>query len=241
MSAVATGLVAVMYARLIDFGYDTFLRFTAIYWWLPLVITPAIAAFCVWVTRCFFPGSEGSGIPQVIATLRVKYHLDQPVPTQYALWVRDVAHGDLGSSLRTDVPVRSLIAQKLPVTLQLAVMAMILAIGIGSGSMLAGRLSGDKIELGLVPLGSLGLGVFSLILVATGSQYWLAAVMLVILGISGGFFAVPLNALLQQRPEDHELGRVLATNNVLNTVGMLLAAGAFWALGDWRAYLKSFP
>ena len=69
--------------------------------------------------------------PQLIATLRVKYHLDQPVPTQYALWVRDVVHGDLGASLRTDVPVRSLIAQKLPVTIQLAVMAMILAVGIG--------------------------------------------------------------------------------------------------------------
>lgn len=68
---------------------------------------------------------------QVIATLRAKYHLDEPVPVQYALWMRDVAHGDLGTSLRTDVPVTSLIAQKLPVTLQLAVMAMIFALGIG--------------------------------------------------------------------------------------------------------------
>jgi len=68
---------------------------------------------------------------QVIATLRAKYHLDEPVPVQYALWVRDVAHGDLGTSLRTDVPVASLIAEKLPVTLQLAVMAMIFALGIG--------------------------------------------------------------------------------------------------------------
>ena len=69
--------------------------------------------------------------PQVIATLRLKYHLDEPVPVQYALWVRDILHGDLGASLRTDVPVTRLIAQKLPVTLQLAVMAMIFAIGIG--------------------------------------------------------------------------------------------------------------
>jgi len=68
---------------------------------------------------------------QVIATLRAKYHLDEPVPVQYALWVRDVAHGDLGTSLRTDVPVTTLIAQKLPVTLQLAVMAMLFALGIG--------------------------------------------------------------------------------------------------------------
>jgi len=69
--------------------------------------------------------------PQVIATLRLKYHLDEPVPVQYALWVRDILQGDLGASLRTDVPVTKLIAQKLPVTLQLAVMAMIFAIGIG--------------------------------------------------------------------------------------------------------------
>ena len=69
--------------------------------------------------------------PQVIATLRLKYHLDEPVPVQYALWVRDILRGDLGASLRTDVPVTKLIAQKLPVTLQLAVMAMIFAIGIG--------------------------------------------------------------------------------------------------------------
>jgi len=69
--------------------------------------------------------------PQVIAALRLKYHLDEPVPVQYALWVRDILHGDLGASLRTDVPVTRLIAQKLPVTLQLAVMAMIFAIGIG--------------------------------------------------------------------------------------------------------------
>lgn len=69
LGAVATGLVAVLYARLIDYGYDLFLRMTAFGWWLPLFITPAIAAFSVWATRRWFPGSEGSGIPQVIATL----------------------------------------------------------------------------------------------------------------------------------------------------------------------------
>lgn len=69
LGAVATGLVAVMYARLIDFGYETFLRITALYWWLPLLLTPAIGAIGVWVTRRFFPGAEGSGIPQVIAML----------------------------------------------------------------------------------------------------------------------------------------------------------------------------
>ena len=68
---------------------------------------------------------------QVIATLRAKYHLDEPIPVQYGLWVRDIAHGDLGTSLRTDEPVATLIKEKLPVTAQLAVMAMIFALGIG--------------------------------------------------------------------------------------------------------------
>jgi acyl-[acyl-carrier-protein]-phospholipid O-acyltransferase/long-chain-fatty-acid--[acyl-carrier-protein] ligase len=107
-----------------------------------------------------------------------------------------------------------------------------LAVGIGAGSLLAGRLSGDKVELGLVPLGSIGLGIFSLLLLGVQSNYWAAAVILALLGIAGGFFAVPLNALLQQRPADVEKGRVLATNNVLNTLGMLAAAGLFWLLGS---------
>lgn len=75
IGAVATGLIAVMYARLIDFGYDAFLRASTRYWWLPLLLTPAIGALSVWLTRRFFPGSEGSGIPQVIATLHDKRDL----------------------------------------------------------------------------------------------------------------------------------------------------------------------
>ena len=69
--------------------------------------------------------------PQVIAALREKYHLDKPLPTQYALWMRDVMSGDLGTSLRTGEPVTTLIAQKLPVTLQLALFGLVIAIGIG--------------------------------------------------------------------------------------------------------------
>jgi H+/Cl- antiporter ClcA len=69
LGAIATGLVAVLYARLIDFGYDVFLRMLGWCWWSPLLVTPAVAALGVWITRRWFPGSEGSGIPQVIATL----------------------------------------------------------------------------------------------------------------------------------------------------------------------------
>lgn len=73
--------------------------------------------------------------PVVIAQLRDKYHLNDPIPTQYLLWMGGVLHGDLGESLRTSVPVSTLVAQKLPVTFQLAVMALIVAclIGIPAG------------------------------------------------------------------------------------------------------------
>jgi acyl-[acyl-carrier-protein]-phospholipid O-acyltransferase/long-chain-fatty-acid--[acyl-carrier-protein] ligase len=107
-----------------------------------------------------------------------------------------------------------------------------LAIGIGLGSLAAGRLSGDKVELGLVPIGSIGMGVFSLWLAASPPSFAQAAMALVLLGFFGGWFVVPLNALLQQRPNASEKGRVLAANNVLNTIGIILASATLTVLGD---------
>jgi peptide/nickel transport system permease protein len=69
--------------------------------------------------------------PQVIAFLRQKYHLDEPLPVRYALWIEGVAHGDFGESIRIKRPVRDLILEKLPVTAELAGLAMLVAIVIG--------------------------------------------------------------------------------------------------------------
>lgn len=69
--------------------------------------------------------------PTVVAYLRTKLHLDEPLPVRYAYWVGGVLKGDLGDSVRTQEPVLDLVLQKLPVTLQLAVMAMIIALLIG--------------------------------------------------------------------------------------------------------------
>jgi acyl-[acyl-carrier-protein]-phospholipid O-acyltransferase/long-chain-fatty-acid--[acyl-carrier-protein] ligase len=107
-----------------------------------------------------------------------------------------------------------------------------LALGIGTGSMLAGRLSGDKVEIGLVPLGSIFMGVFSLGLYGARGSYAASVVMLSLLGIAAGVFFVPLNAYLQQRSESREKGRIIATNNIYNTLGMLLATGVFYACHD---------
>jgi len=69
--------------------------------------------------------------PAVIEQIRKQYHLDQPIPVQYAYWAKGVLAGDFGESLRVKVPVRALIAEKLPVTLQLASMAIVIAFLIG--------------------------------------------------------------------------------------------------------------
>jgi peptide/nickel transport system permease protein len=69
--------------------------------------------------------------PEVIEQIRSRYHLDQPLPIQYLYWARGVLTGDLGESIRLKVSVLDLIGQKLPVTLQIATMAMIIALLIG--------------------------------------------------------------------------------------------------------------
>ena len=69
--------------------------------------------------------------PNVVAYLRAKLHLDEPFPVRYGYWLRGVAKGDLGESLRIQKPVTELILEKLPVTIELAVLAMLIALLIG--------------------------------------------------------------------------------------------------------------
>ena len=69
--------------------------------------------------------------PQVLEFLREKYRLNDPVPYQYVRWLGAALQGDLGISLRTNQPVLQLVGEKLPVTIQLAIMSMIFAFAIG--------------------------------------------------------------------------------------------------------------
>ena len=69
--------------------------------------------------------------PTVVAYLRTKLHLDEPLPVRYGYWIGGVLQGDLGDSVRTQQPVLSLVLQKLPVTVELALLAMTIALLIG--------------------------------------------------------------------------------------------------------------
>jgi peptide/nickel transport system permease protein len=115
--------------------------------------------------------------PAVLNYLRDKYHLNDPLPVQYAAWVKQILHGDLGKSLRTDVPVKKLIADKLPVTAQLSVMAMIFALilGIPSGIIAAVR-KGTAVEMGANMAALSGMSIPSfwlgIILILVVSVHW---------------------------------------------------------------------
>jgi acyl-[acyl-carrier-protein]-phospholipid O-acyltransferase/long-chain-fatty-acid--[acyl-carrier-protein] ligase len=105
-----------------------------------------------------------------------------------------------------------------------------LAIGVGLGSFAAGHLSRGKIEYGLVPFGAVGLTVFCAALWSPGLTYPGALINLGLLGFFGGFFIVPVSAILQHRPHRGEKGAVLATSNLLSFVGIAVASAVFWLL-----------
>ncbi|MBI2949496.1 MAG: MFS transporter [Verrucomicrobia bacterium] len=104
-----------------------------------------------------------------------------------------------------------------------------LAMGIGTGSVAAGYLSGGKIEYGLVPIGALGLTGSGIALSFPGLTYGDALLRLGLLGFTGGFFIVPVSALLQHRPDKRNKGGLLATANWFSFVGVFLASGAHYA------------
>jgi 1-acyl-sn-glycerol-3-phosphate acyltransferase len=114
-------------------------------------------------------------------------------------------------------------------------------LGIGSGSLLCNWLSGQKVEIGLVPFGSIGLTLFGIDLflakpvLDSSELVGLAAFLqqdgsfrviadVVLIGVFGGFYIVPLFALVQQRSNPEHLSRVIAGNNILNALLMVLSA-----------------
>jgi acyl-[acyl-carrier-protein]-phospholipid O-acyltransferase / long-chain-fatty-acid--[acyl-carrier-protein] ligase len=105
-----------------------------------------------------------------------------------------------------------------------------IAIGIGLGSVAAGYLSGGKIEYGLIPFGAIGITAFGFLLALHGLDFSTVLALLAALGFFGGFFIVPISALLQHRPEEQHRGGVLAAANLLSFVGFFAASAAYYLL-----------
>jgi peptide/nickel transport system permease protein len=120
--------------------------------------------------------------PAVMEYLRDKYRLNDPVPLQYVHWVGNVLQGDFGTSLRTEQPVTTLLASKLPVTLELAVLALIIAllIGIPTGMISAVRkgtatdYAANVVALSGISIPHFWLGILLIMIFAVKLQ-WLPA------------------------------------------------------------------
>jgi len=93
-------------------------------------------------------------------------------------------------------------------------------LGIALGSLIAGRFSKNYIETGLVPVGAAGIAI-GLFILPTLSSQWLMGLDFFFIGVMGGMFIVPLNALIQYHAEENNLGRVLAANNLIQNIAML--------------------
>lgn len=119
---------------------------------------------------------------------------------------------------------------------------IVFSIGIGIGSLLCERLSGRKVEIGLVPFGSIGLTLFGIDLYfalaahlqhepmalaafVRDAGHWRILADLFLIGLFGGFYIVPLYALIQIRSEPSHRSRIIAGNNILNALFMVAAAG----------------
>jgi 1-acyl-sn-glycerol-3-phosphate acyltransferase len=129
---------------------------------------------------------------------------------------------------------------------------IVFSIGIGVGSLLCERLSGHKVEIGLVPFGSIGMTLFGIDLYFALSAHiqhapmalaaflqdaghWRILGDLFLIGLFGGFYIVPLYALIQIRSEPSHRSRIIAGNNILNALFMVAAAGI--AIGLFSAGL----
>ena len=117
--------------------------------------------------------------PSVIAEIRVQYHLNEPVYIQYFYWLQGVLTGNLGESMRLKQPVLALVAEKLPVTLQLACMAIVVALGVGIP---AGIVSAVKKDTAW----DYGANLFALWGLST-PNFWLGILMIMLFSVTLGW------------------------------------------------------
>jgi 1-acyl-sn-glycerol-3-phosphate acyltransferase len=145
-----------------------------------------------------------------------------------------------GSAMTFQVPAYTLVILNGNETITTALLVAF-AVGVGIGSLLCERMSGHRIELGLVPFGSIGLSLFAVDLYFAQPQAHATAVVsvadflvrpgswrvlfdLTMLGAFGGFYSVPLYALIQRRSKRQHLSRIIAANNIINTIFIVAAA-----------------
>lgn len=117
--------------------------------------------------------------PEVIEQIRKQYRLDQPIPVQYFYWLQGVLTGNLGESMRLKAPVADLVLTKLPVTLQLASMAMLIALSIGvTAGVLSAVYRGTRLDYAVNVIGLIGIST---------PNFWLGIMLIFLFAVNLGW------------------------------------------------------
>ncbi|WP_075883669.1 MFS transporter [Candidatus Protochlamydia sp. W-9] len=102
------------------------------------------------------------------------------------------------------------------------------ALGIGTGALIAGKISGRIVELGLVPIGALGISVCAFFLDIYSENIWAVIPIVTLLGVFGGIFEIPLDSYIQVASPKQMRGQMVAATNFLSFIGVLLASGLIY-------------
>jgi peptide/nickel transport system permease protein len=116
--------------------------------------------------------------PAVLAAIRAAHHFDQPIPVQYAYWLGGALHGDLGISLKSNQPVGELVLTKLPVTIELSALAMLVALAIGIPAGVISALKRDSVWDHLA--NAIGLSGLSI------PHFWLGIMLILLVSVDWG-------------------------------------------------------
>src|SRR5688500_10060634 len=147
------------------------------FWCVPVLLGASVLIF---VLLRFLPGdivdiiigTEGSATPEVRATIRRMFGLDQPIYVQYFVWIGAVLRGDLGSSLRTSEPVAGILLSRLPITIELAFLSVVISVAMAVPlGVLAAVRRGGPIEIASRLVGLIGLSL---------PNFWLATMLILV-------------------------------------------------------------
>ena len=117
--------------------------------------------------------------PEVVEYLRHKYRFNDPIPVQYAVWLKALVHGDFGTSVRTRLPIGTMLAEKLPVTIELAILSMLVALLVGLPIGIFAALGrGTPFDYGASLFGLAGLSI---------PHFWLGIMLILLFSVNLGW------------------------------------------------------
>jgi peptide/nickel transport system permease protein len=150
-----------------------------------LVPTLLVVSILIFGLQQLLPGDPAMALageehdPAAVAAIRAKYHLDRPLVVQYGIWIGNLLRGDFGQSLRNRIPVSELLASKLPVTVELAVCSMLIALVIGvPAGILSAAYKGRPIDVAANFVALSGLSV---------PHFWLGIMLILLFAVRLGW------------------------------------------------------